>query len=500
MMSRTTLLYGLLLAAWGTIVGWQAAEHHRVNDAARAAVIRRARDITTTLGVVIRSQRHFGGMVFQPRLESALNELVKSGELKSVVLLNAAGARVASAGDPIDLGTTGLPASGVRWHTGSVTVVNLIDLGASAATNGEEHPTIVLPDRGPPGGPRGDRPRFPPPPTNQMGGVNLPPPRGDRADGPPGPRPPPPEGRPRFRRPPWMNEEEFKSLIEKQGLHGIVIAVSTGAYEAAVRGDLLLRWIIIGFAGVAAAGSALAGRNLAKSAEFQIRLLRASEMNAHLREMNVAAAGLAHETRNPLNIIRGLAQMLSRDPAASEEVHKKSLEMAAEVDRVTAQLNEFINYSKPREVRRAPVSLNAVVADVVRALKTDVEDKSIALEVPTESLTIEADEPLLRQVLFNLLLNAVQAVPGGGAIRIEASRHGLQEACFEVRDNGPGVAPEHRKEVFRPYFTTHQKGTGLGLAVVKQIVLAHGWEIECLANEPQGALFRVSRLRLAAKA
>ena len=73
-----------------------------------------------------------------------------------------------------------------------------------------------------------------------------------------------------------------------------------------------------------------------------------------------------------------------------------------------------------------------------------------------------------------------------------------QEAVLEVRDDGPGVPPERRREIFKPYFTTHQKGTGLGLAVVQQIVSAHGWEIQCLANEPHGAVFRISHLKLAA--
>ena len=71
------------------------------------------------------------------------------------------------------------------------------------------------------------------------------------------------------------------------------------------------------------------------------------------------------------------------------------------------------------------------------------------------------------------------------------------EASLEVRDNGPGVPPDRRAEIFKPYFTTQKKGTGLGLAVVQQIVLAHGWEIECLPNEPQGALFRITHLKLA---
>ena len=69
------------------------------------------------------------------------------------------------------------------------------------------------------------------------------------------------------------------------------------------------------------------------------------------------------------------------------------------------------------------------------------------------------------------------------------------EVTLDIRDNGPGVPPEHRLDIFKPYFTKTQNGTGLGLAVVQQIVLAHGWEIACLPNEPRGALFRLSHLR-----
>jgi len=165
---------------------------------------------------------------------------------------------------------------------------------------------------------------------------------------------------------------------------------------------------------------------------------------------------------------------------------------------VAAQLNEFINYSRPREVRRAKLALGSVVNEVVRALNYDLEEKKISLQVQGEQLSIEADEQLLRQALFNLLLNAIQAVDGSGRIQVVAEKRNATEALLEVRDNGPGVPPDRRAEIFKPYFTTHSKGTGLGLAVVQQIVLAHGWEVECLANEPQGAVFRITHLKLAA--
>ena len=259
-----------------------------------------------------------------------------------------------------------------------------------------------------------------------------------------------------------------------------------------------LRTIIVLLAAVAALGSGLAWRNLAKSSELQLRLVRASEMNTHLKEMNLAAAGLAHETRNPLNIIRGLAQMISKQPNTVPEMQRKSREIIEEADKVAAQLNEFINYSRPREVRRSKLALVSVVNEVVRALNYDLEEKKISLQIKGEQLSIEADEQLLRQALFNLLLNAIQAVEGGGEIQIVAEKRNASEAFLEVRDNGPGVPPDRRAEIFKPYFTTQKKGTGLGLAVVQQIVLAHGWEVECLGNEPRGAVFRITHLKLAA--
>jgi signal transduction histidine kinase len=133
----------------------------------------------------------------------------------------------------------------------------------------------------------------------------------------------------------------------------------------------------------------------------------------------------------------------------------------------------------------------------VRALTFDIEEKCIRLRVPDDLPVIEADEQLLRQALFNLLINAVQAVERGGEIEVLARKSNSHAALLEIRDSGPGVPADQRSEIFKPYFTTQQKGTGLGLAVVQQIVLAHGWDIECLANEPHGAVFRISHLKLA---
>jgi signal transduction histidine kinase len=295
-----------------------------------------------------------------------------------------------------------------------------------------------------------------------------------------------------------MSDAEFKALAAKRELHGLVLAMSTDNYRALCVRDLWLRGVIVFFAGISALGAGLAWRNLRRTSDLQIRLVRASELNSHLKEMNLAAAGLAHETRNPLNLIRGQAQMIARLPDASPDVRDKSKIIVDETDKVTAQLTEFINYSRPREVRRTKIALTAACSEIVRTLGYDIGEKKLRVEVGGDPLAIEADEQLLRQVLFNLLINATQAVEEGGQIKIEVRRASATEAILEVRDDGHGVASENRQEIFKPYFTTHQKGTGLGLAVVSQIVLAHGWEIVCLPNEPRGAIFRLTHLKIAA--
>ena len=504
---RSHLVYAALALAWLAVVGWQLFEHRNVRYVNRTALIDTGRNITSTLGIVLRSQRRFGNIIAKERLEPALRELLRPGELDSIVMLSPTGDAIVSAGKPLDIANEVVQGPGIYWGRLSLTLMNLVDLGSGEGPDATNIPTAIVvstdmlqdpgatnrqafPWRGDRRD-RGDTNRLdrsdPGPPPELAPGGESPQPRRER-----GRRPP-------FGRPPWMSDAEYQELIQKRGVHSFVIALSTNLMRTANARDLWLRSLVTALAAAAAGVSAFAWRGLVRSSELQIRLVKAGEMNAHLKEMNLAAAGLAHETRNPLNLIRGLAQMISREAQAPADVRERSSTIVDEADRVTAQLNEFINYSRPREVRRSLVALTKVITEVARALTPDTEDKAVRLKVPEHALVIEADEQLLRQVLFNLLLNAIQAVEQGGQIEVAyLPINGGHSLTLEVRDNGPGVAPELRTEIFKPYVTMHQNGTGLGLAIVQQIVSAHGWVIECAANEPRGAIFRIRHLALAA--
>ena len=147
---RGTVIYALLAVAWGLIAVWQTAEHFRVQTAARAQLMYRAKDISTTLGIVLRAQHRFG-IIYKERVESALADLVKPEELSCIALFNAAGDVVAAAGVSPEFQARAVAGPVEHWGKHSVTLVNLVDLGpanvgTNAAQNAEAaNPPLVVP-------------------------------------------------------------------------------------------------------------------------------------------------------------------------------------------------------------------------------------------------------------------------------------------------------------------------------------------------------------------
>lgn len=495
---RLVRLFAALTAVWVAVCCWLTVEHLRVRQQAREALLQRSRDISEAIALALRSGPP--GLIREDRLNALLQELAGWEPLDTVILLNASSEIIAMAGNPAQVDQATLRVDTTLWEPHRVIVVNPVDFGIQ--TDGDGGPartTIVVPT---------DQAnlRRPAPPDSAEG---MPPPRPpgpDPADEPRAERPDNARGdgpsrneRRRwspFGRPPWMSEAEFEELRNRRGLHGVVLILSTAQLQSDLARDIHLRLLIAAIALVAVGGLGAAIHNWDKSARLTLRLLRSQQQNEHLKELNLAAAGLAHETRNPLNVVRGVAHMIRQDETLAEPVRERAGHIIEEIDVVTNRLNEFIKYSKPLEPRLAHCKLRDLAGQVRATLQTDWEDKGVSVAIEGEALEVEADETLLRQVLFNLLLNAIQFVPEGGRIVLGLHQHDRDTAALVVEDNGPGVPEELREEVLRPYFTTSADGSGLGLAVVRQICIAHGWTVRCDASPLGGARFTIAPLRI----
>jgi two-component system sensor histidine kinase FlrB len=239
-------------------------------------------------------------------------------------------------------------------------------------------------------------------------------------------------------------------------------------------------------------------RLLAASLEREQRLEAAALRQSRLAAMGEMAAMLAHEVRNPLGAMQLftglLLQDLQENPAA--------LRLARQVARAIADLDHLVSnlleFTRTRAVRRAAVDLGAIAESVLDGAAELCAGAGIVVvrAVATPAVRALADPDLLRPVLANLVRNAVQAMEGGGTLTVTVARV-AEEAAVTIADTGPGIAPEAHEAIFRPFYTTRSKGTGLGLAVARELVRAMGGTLAVASEIGRGAAFTV-RLPLAA--
>jgi two-component system, LuxR family, sensor kinase FixL len=222
-------------------------------------------------------------------------------------------------------------------------------------------------------------------------------------------------------------------------------------------------------------------------------LQRKLAQNEALAAVGSMAAVMAHEIRNPLGSIVMAARSLTRGELGAEDRATVSSVLSMETERLNRTLQDFLQYARPREPKRELSDLNHLVKEIVQALTSDkdlVRKVRIAVSLDERLPRFSYDADQVRQVLWNLMLNGVQAIDGQGWLKISTSAEdGL--ASFSMIDSGPGIDPKTIERIFEPFFTTKKKGTGLGLAIAQRIIQAHGGRI-VVENEPKaGAKFRV---------
>lgn len=230
----------------------------------------------------------------------------------------------------------------------------------------------------------------------------------------------------------------------------------------------------------------------------QLREALASERlrRRRLSEMNLAAAGLAHETKNPLGLILGLSHRLAEDPSLPAPLVERVDQITDEADRASARLSDFINFARITEVRAEVVSGAELVEAVVAALRPEFEDAGVGLELSTEPLMIRCDRALLEQLLVNLLMNALQASEEGSVTRVCFSRGARGGAILSVEDEGCGMEAERQEDNFKPYVSGRAGGHGLGLAIVKRVVEQHGWRLSLKSVVAEGTKIEIRRIEV----
>ena len=221
--------------------------------------------------------------------------------------------------------------------------------------------------------------------------------------------------------------------------------------------------------------------------------LRRSE---RLAALGMLAAGVAHEIRNPLSSIKGFAKILAGRFRDGDSGRKIAAVMEHEVERLNRVVTELLDFARPTELKKHTCSVEKLIDDTRRLVESDAIHQGVRVEtfVEPESLEAEVDPDRFVQVLLNLSLNGLQAMEGGGVLRIEAVQEG-QDVVFRVIDSGAGIAPEHLSHIFDPYFTTKPRGVGLGLANVHKLLESHGADIQVLSSVGQGTTFTI-RIRI----
>ena len=200
--------------------------------------------------------------------------------------------------------------------------------------------------------------------------------------------------------------------------------------------------------------------------------------------------GLAHEIGNPLGGMKAVAQSLQYDDSLSADCREDLARLEAEIDRLSAFLRSFHGYAAQQAPRPEPCSLKDTLDDVLFWTRRDAHTRKVAftLDVAEPLPPLRADRHQLKQVLLNLVMNAIQVQPDGGTVTLRATPQATH-VVIEVADSGPGIAPALLSRIFEPFFTTRREGSGLGLSIVRKIVEDHGGSIS-IHSEP-GAGTRV---------
>ena len=279
--------------------------------------------------------------------------------------------------------------------------------------------------------------------------------------------------------------------LRTQAPQVIFIAFDTRELDADHARSLRNMVIMLCAAGVVMAATLLAQFWFRRYQRSRKQLQEATARKEKLVALGHLAAGVAHEIRNPLSSIKGLAKYFAERTPADGEAHQLAQVMAKEADRLNRVVSELLELVRPAHLKYQSVDLNEVITHSLQLVSQDAASRAISLKFIAQPALcrIQADPDRLKQVLLNLYLNAIHAIGRDGVITVAVRECGDGRVKVSVADSGKGMTAEQLQAIFTPYFTTKADGTGLGLAVVQNIVEQHGGTIDAESTPGKGALF-----------
>ncbi len=211
-----------------------------------------------------------------------------------------------------------------------------------------------------------------------------------------------------------------------------------------------------------------------------------------LATVGTLAATLAHEIKNPLASIKGFSQIIGKAIKEKDEeaISDFSAVVPKQLDRINEMIEKLLRLSRPARPEKRPVSVNSVLDEIVKLLERQCIKSGVRVEKDYEGeLVIDGDANQLTQAFMNIIINSIQAMPGGGELKLKIQNSRFK--AVEITDKGKGIEREKLEHIFDPFFTTKESGTGLGLAVTKKIIDDHGGKIEIESMPGKGTTFRI---------
>lgn len=424
----------LLLSVWAGLAVWQWSEYNRARRLAFDELRRQAATVSGALVGGIRTHRGMGRF-FEDNLREAVDDVVDSELVVAAAIREAEDGKVLASAGEIGL----LDADEEACRKASVFAFR---------DKFELHP--------------------------HTGGAH-----GGRGQG----------GRGPF----WLRDQdqEPNNAAPATRVFHTVLLLDAKPAETRCRQEARLRAVVVIAGCLVLLSVALVWRATVHTAEARGRARLFQTETRHLRDLSQAAAGLAHETRNPLSLIRGWTQRLADCCSDRPEQSEQAQAIMEECDRVTARINQFLTFARPSDPKIENVVVGEVVDELAALMEPMLDAKNLSLDghAIDPGHTIRADREMFRQALFNFAQNAVQFSSDGGTIEIAVCRAPGGRNRIEVSDRGQGVPHEAVESLFTPYFTTRPDGTGLGLAIVRRIAIAHGWQTGYAPRDGGGSVF-----------